>query len=156
MSKIPEKKISPSGRSRPRVQVLFDDPSLTQQQFKDDCDLSIILDRYTRTGELPNSNKQGSYLDLASMPDYLEARNLVIQAQDSFQQLPAALRERFKNDPAQYLHFCEDPTNLPEMVKLGLAVERIAQVEPDSSPVPKNSKPGSSQALPAVGEGPKA
>ena len=33
--------------------------------------------------------------------------------------MPPDVRAKFNNDPAQFIAFCENPENLPEMQKLG-------------------------------------
>ena len=34
-------------KKRERVQIFFDEPSLTRQEFKDECDLGLILKRFS-------------------------------------------------------------------------------------------------------------
>jgi phage internal scaffolding protein len=46
--------------------------------------------------------------------------NQVIAAEDEFMRLPADLRARFENDPAQLIEFLENLENKDEAIKLGL------------------------------------
>lgn len=153
MTQKHQKNFSPIVRTRRRVQLSFEDsPSLTQQQFKDDCDIHKILDLYSRTGQLPFNQKQGAYLDISQMPNYLEAQNFIIKAKNQFAELPGKVRERFKNDPHEFLKFMGDKENLPEMVKLGLATQTQ---EPASSPAPASKPTGKppQAPVPPAGEG---
>ncbi|AXH75847.1 MAG: internal scaffolding protein [Microviridae sp.] len=94
--------------------------SLTQQNFADESDINNIMARYEKTGELPVSNLSPLYGDFTLLPDYMEAQNLIVSAREHFDSLPSKIRDRFHNDPAQFLAFCDDPENAPEMRLLGL------------------------------------
>ena len=95
--------------------------TLTQQQFVDDCNPNVILERFMRTGEMEAfaaANPQ--YGDFTGEHDYQSALNIVIAANDAFAALPAAIRKRFDNDPALFVEFAGDPANREEMFDLGL------------------------------------
>lgn len=95
--------------------------SRTQQQHKDSCDINRILSKYKLTGSLTHLNRQsGVYADLTSLTDYQNSIDSVMKANNAFAALPAAIRDRFQNDPSQLLSFMEDPKNYDEGVKLGL------------------------------------
>lgn len=98
------------------------DPSLAQQQFKDDVDINVLLERFKVTGQLPQGVRVPVYGDFTGVTDFQSAQKAVLEAQDAFMQLPAQLRNRFNNSPQAFLEFCSDEANLPEMRKLGLAV----------------------------------
>jgi len=104
---------------RVSVMTVNTDPSMTQQQYKDECDINHIMSRYMQTGELPRT-KLGVYGDFSDMPDYQTALNTVLQAQDAFASLPAQIRQRFGNDPGALLEFLHDPSNKGEAIELGL------------------------------------
>jgi len=104
-----------------RVQLICNDPSLTHQSFKAECDIRNIMKRYKKTGVLSHATSMiPQYFDASVVPDYQDALNLIIEAQASFDSLPSELRKRFGNDPAQFLSFTSDDSNFDEMVKLGL------------------------------------
>lgn len=94
---------------------------LTQQQFKDECDINTIVRRFGVSGEVPVSGRVPSYGDFSGVSDYREALHAVRDAEASFMSLPAAVRERFGHDPARFVDFCLDPANLAEARALGLA-----------------------------------
>ena len=97
--------------------------SMTQSQFKDECDINKIMDRYLRTGCLSDplsQMKPGTYGDFTEMGDYMENMNKIIQAREMFDALPAKVRERFNNNPGAMIDFVMDPDNKDEAIKLGL------------------------------------
>ena len=99
-------------------------PSMTQQQFADECDVNNILANYARTGDISLISKgQGFYGDASDYPvDFNTAMQIVLDAQDRFDELPSRVRERFDNDPAKFLTFIDNPENRDEAIKLGLIV----------------------------------
>ncbi|QXP07881.1 MAG: internal scaffolding protein [Arizlama microvirus] len=110
-------------RPRERVSLKFTKPSRTKQAHKDECDINLIVPRYSKTGLVTHLNRASpSFADVTSFGDYAESLQTVVMAQDSFMQLPATLRARFGNDPAQFVSFCSNPANKDELISLGLAV----------------------------------
>ena len=97
-----------------------EEPSLTQQHFKDETDINNILRQFNVTGMLPEAPLSPRYGDFTGIVDYHSALNAVIAAEDDFMTLPAQLRARFENDPAQLIDFLDDENNRSEAVKLGL------------------------------------
>lgn len=107
----------------------------TQQQFKDDTDVNIILDRLMKTGEMPKfQSKSGVFGDFTEIGDYQQAMDTVLAADEAFMDLPAPLRKRFDNDPQKLLDFLADPINIDESRKLGLRNEAAPPVVPDAQP----------------------
>lgn len=118
--------------------IFNDEPSMTQQHFHDDTKIDVILERYVQTGILPNSQVQPVFGDFIGMTDdYHEALNIVIAAEEAFYSLPAYLRERFANEPANLLRFLDDSRNRDEAIKLGLIEKAdIDLVTPSPAPTP--------------------
>lgn len=110
--------------------------SLTKQEFKDECDINIVLSRYKdhppRAWGNPPTLRFG---DFADAPEFLEAQLLVKEAEETFRALPVQVRDRFGFDPAKFLAFAQDPANIDEARRLGLAVApppvSIPPVTPD-------------------------
>lgn len=109
-----------------------EDPSRTKQSFKEECDINTILKRFNVTGQLPVGPLQPQYGDFSGVFDYQTALNAVIAAQESFNALPAMLRNRFANDPAAFVDFCSDESNREEMIRLGLVIEKATEVAEES------------------------
>ena len=55
--------------------------------------------------------------------------NTLLEADQAFNPLPAAIRKKFGNDPKQFLEFVHDEKNLPEMAEMGLTEEQPVQLE---------------------------
>jgi len=98
--------------------------SNTKKSFRDECDINKIVERFTRTGLLPDGKGPGVYGDFASVPDYQRSCDLVISAERQFLSLDAKVRKRFGNSPVEFLKFVADPANVQEMIDLGLAIRR--------------------------------
>jgi phage internal scaffolding protein len=97
-----------------------EDASLAQQHFKDECDINNILRQFNVTGLLPESALSPRYGDFTGISDYHTALNQVIAAEDEFMSLPAQIRARFNNDPAQLIEFLDKSENFKEAQELGL------------------------------------
>lgn len=124
---------------RPRVQVEFDEPSLTKQSFKDECDINNILKKYKRAlgAEFLDQYQgflDGKFEDVSAGVDYRTALHQISEADAAFEAMPAGLRARFDNDPGLLLDFLGDSRNRDEAIELGL----LAKVHND--PVPTTEK----------------
>jgi len=97
-----------------------EDVTLTQQHFKDECDINNILRQFNVTGLLPEVPLSPRYGDFTGIGDYHSALNQVIAAEEEFMRLPAQIRSRFDNDPANLIDFLEKSENKDEAIKLGL------------------------------------
>lgn len=108
-------------------------PSLTDHSQAAECDVNRIVDRYMKTGILPGADIEGVYGDYSSVPDYLQAQQIIANAQQQFDGLSPDLRKRFENDPEKFLDFVHDPKNKEEMKTLGLLKEAPIN-EPQEKP----------------------
>lgn len=102
-------------------------PRRVKQSFKDECDINRIVKQFSLTGQIRHINSkaaQGAYMDLPDDLDFQSALEIIRQGETSFATLPAHVRDRFNNDPAQFLGFMADPANQDEIIRLGLATDR--------------------------------
>lgn len=135
------KKIIKHENGQIKIQTINTEPSMTSQQFKDQCDVNNIMKKYRLTGELTHLRKnQGQYIDLTQLPDYQTALQTVIDANSAFESLPAHVRKHFQNDPKQLLQFVADPKNKEEAIKLGLIPEPQQKPNVDIKQNPKQNK----------------
>lgn len=112
-------------------------PSLTQQHFKDECDINNIMKHYTESGLLPTGTAATAvYGDFSTVEDYLTALNTIDQATDQFNQLPSKVRDRFRNDPAELLDFILKPENKAEAQAIGLLASEPPPPAPAAPPPP--------------------
>lgn len=95
-----------------------DEPSLTDQQYKQECDLNFIVNQYVKTGT-PIPQSPVSYADLTSVEDYQDALLTVSTYKTAFELLPAEERERFEGKVEKYLEFIVNPANLKESYEKG-------------------------------------
>jgi phage internal scaffolding protein len=109
------------------------DASLTQQQFKEESDINNIVDRFMKTGHLPDPVSMPQYVDYEGVFDFQSAMNVVRQADENFMRMDAKVRARFHNSPQEFLEFFADPNNRDEAVRLGLAVSQTVTKETTSS-----------------------
>lgn len=119
------------------------DQSLTQQSFKEESDINTIVERFGLTGQLPDNVLPPQYGDFTGVVDYHSAMNAVAQAGEAFDALPAVMRARFGNDPANLIAFLEDPSNQAEAVSLGLVNAPSAPSLPVSVPSGTDAGPAS-------------
>lgn len=101
------------------------EPTLAQQNTKDEADINVILERFGITGELPSNVKvplSGDFTE--QVTDFQTAMNMVRASEESFMELPAKVRARFHNNPQELLEFLEDPENRDEAKKLGIVVDQ--------------------------------
>lgn len=106
---------------RVRCSISFEGDSLTEQHHKDACDINNILRKYERTGVLLHQKQyNGQYGDFSDVEEYHHCQNRVLEAKAMFDALPAKIRSRFANDPANFLEFVKNPENFDEGVELGI------------------------------------
>lgn len=121
-----------------RVRISSTLPSRTKQSFKAECDINTIISRFLKTGILDFAQKnEPRYGDCTGI-EYQNAMQTVAEAKSLFNDLPAALRARFANEPANFLDFVQDEKNREEAQALGLLKEPVAASEalPATPPAP--------------------
>jgi phage internal scaffolding protein len=106
------------------------EPTMAQQQFRDECDINTIMEKFGQTGQVPTSARMPQYGDFTGITDYHTAINAVIQAEESFGAMDAKIRARFDNDPGRFVEFCLDENNRDEAIKLGLIEAVSTPAEP--------------------------
>nr|QJB19316.1 MAG: internal scaffolding protein [Microvirus sp.] len=107
------------------------EPSLTRQEFAEECDINTIMARYEASGVISHVNRaQPMYLDTTDYPDLQGAMDQFREAALAFNALPATVRREFDNDPQKFVDFASDPDSLPRMREWGLAPPVKAPPEP--------------------------
>lgn len=106
-------------------------PSLTRQEFADECDVNKLMAQYEKSGILPTmSGREPRYLDVSDVPDLQSALNLLNEATEAFMSLPATVRRDFDNDPQKFISFAENPDNIEKMREWKLAPPKELPPEP--------------------------
>lgn len=116
----------------------------TIQSEAEGCDINRMMATFQRTGQIPQSTKIPHYGDFSNVVDFIDAKNLVNEAEILFNSLPANVRTRFKNNPAEFLEFMNDEANKEEAEELGLIRE------PESDPEPTPSEPPETPEAPTA------
>lgn len=111
------------------------EPTMTQQQFKDECDINQILQKFVETGFLDTIGP-GVFADISDTLDYQSSLNFIKQADEMFAALPSGIRERFHNNPAEYMDFVHDPSNLAEGQELGIFVKDTSIIQKTDTQTP--------------------
>lgn len=92
----------------------------TQQQFKDECDINVIVERFGLTGQLPENPRVPVSGDFTGIQDFQTAMNMVREAQEAFMEFPAEIRAEFDNDPGKMIAFVENEKNRERALEMGL------------------------------------
>lgn len=129
-----------------RVQKDPGGASMTQQNFRDETNINLILAKYAKTGLIDHVNKYGGhYADMPAENDFHAAMTLVTNAQSMFAELPSGIRASFDNDPALFLDFVDNPENRDEAIEMGLfpkeAPDATETTPTDETPPPKGKTP---------------
>lgn len=122
-------------------QVSTGTDSMTQQNFEAECNINTIMSRYLESGLLPGGTAATAmYGDFSTVTDYRDALETLSNAKDQFAHLSATVRERFRNDPGEFLNFIHDPANKAEAQKLGLLKAEPPPPTPPAAPTPPTDK----------------
>lgn len=122
-------------------------PSMTIQSARDDCDINILAKRFgldkVNLPVIPVDPR--FYGDLSDAPEDLRTvLDIVKDAQDKFAALPAEMRARFHNDPAEFHAFVMDPKNDAEAVRMGVLKAPESPPAPPVPPAPISPQPPAS------------
>lgn len=111
-----------------------------KQEFKDECDINVILRRFNITGQLPVGVRMPVFGDFEVVNDFHSAANAIATAREAFGVMPAEVRRRFNNDPGDFVDFCSDSKNRDEAIKLGLVPpDVVVQETPPKEEAPKTT-----------------
>lgn len=125
------------------VAIEFKDPSLTQQQYKDEVDLNVMVARMgLHDGSIPPGSMDprlfGDFTDAVDLRDVFDRARA---ATEHFGELPADIRRRFRDNPAELLDWVNDPANVQEAVTLGFLDKSALEAFPAASPPAAETKP---------------
>lgn len=97
-----------------KVITINDQPSLTDQQWAEDCDVNNIMAKYQKTGQITHSARtQGVYADVSDIPDLMESKQRIVDAINQFDSLPQEIKQYYHYDPYDFaLNY--KPDNHPE------------------------------------------
>lgn len=122
------------------------DPSLAQQQFRDETDINTIVRNFGLTGQLPQQGAYPASGDFEIVTDYHTALNAVRLADEAFMALPPDIRSRFLNDPQKLMEFVADDRNHEAARAMGLT----RPLSEPAKPVEVVIKPSGVQPAPGI------
>lgn len=118
--------------NRRRVRTPVGGPSLTRQEFSDECDINKILRRYQQTGALTHFATYAPQYGDFNACDLQTAQNLLNRARILYADLPSNIRAEFPT-PELFFSFVQNPSNKARMAELGL-IASDTPPKPPSSP----------------------
>ena len=87
-------KITNHHELRRDVSIDCSSPILTDQSYKNACDINIIMANYAKTGLLPTFREQNPiYIDNTTIPNLMEAFEISNRAIEMFNDLPPMYRD---------------------------------------------------------------
>lgn len=119
--------------SEPVFVVLNTGPGETQQEFKDESDINVILAKYgvhAMAGEHPPT----VYRDVSKSYDYVEAFDAVREAEEAFAMLPAEARRALGDSPARLMELSQSEAGVKQLIAMGF-VDPVKQAD-GNQPVP--------------------
>lgn len=96
-----------------------DKPSLTDESFKDECDISLMIERF-KVNKIPPRTVNIAYGYSPSVEDLENAKYIMAETKSNFEALPAKIRDEFGNDVSNYLSYISDKSNLQDCYERGL------------------------------------
>lgn len=91
--------------------------SMTQQHFKDECDINNILKSYR--GKIPAGTEPAFFMD-CTVNDLQSAYEIAEDIGARFDSLDSEVRARFNNNPLELLEFVHNADNQTAAIELGL------------------------------------
>lgn len=123
--------------------------SLVQQHQKDECDINVIMRRFGATGAVPAGVAGAVYGDFSSILEFEDALELVERAQAGFMTLPAEIRQRFENNPANLVRYVQS-VGPEEFERSFYQADKPGSVD---KPLGGSSSAATGEAVVSVGKG---
>lgn len=102
--------------------------SKTQQNFRESTNINKIVQKARKYRvDLSQLGNNSVFGDVSGLGDFHSTMNKVAQINQIFDKLPAKVRARFRNDPAEVITFLQDPANDDQARELGLLRPLTAQ-----------------------------
>lgn len=106
-------------------------PSMTRQEFAEECDINTLMARYEAGGAISHVNKaQPVYMDVTAFPDLREALDYMSAASMAFNALPAKVRREFDHDAQKFVDYAQNSENIERMREWGLAAPPAVEPPP--------------------------
>lgn len=106
-----------------RTATRCEDPSLTDQSFKDEVDINVIVERALKGQEVPIVLPEHFGID--DRPTYLEIQERMAENAKTFYNLDPETRYEFQNNPARWMDQVRkdlDAGNLDNLARMGIDI----------------------------------
>lgn len=121
--------------------------SKTQQQFKDECNINNIINKFKQTGMVTHGNtKTPIYGDFSDHNDYHASLIKIQEAKEQFMELPAKIRHRFQNNPQKLIEFINNASNKAEAIELGIISS--GKIDPQTALLQKIAENTATEVIP--------
>lgn len=131
-------KITNHHELRRDISIDCSEPKLTDQSFKNQCDINVIMANYAKTGVFGHVNRsEPKYIDNSNIPSLEQAFEVVYAAEEAFYELPADIRKLMDNNPSQLENFISNKENADLLLKHGVLMERKKPEESETSKLTK-------------------
>lgn len=106
------------------------------QSWRDECDINILMAKFTNGDKTALMQRVGEYLDLSLIPDnFNDMLNMTTKAKDVFNSLPVEIKEVFGNNVNNFLansqtkEFAEILSKSPEQIRLEKLAKSNEQIK---------------------------
>jgi len=116
----------------------FSGDSVTQQHFKNQCDVNQIVAAYEATGVDPYAHRaQQQNFGFATSKTFEQASREIAEVHSAFAALPSKERSAFANDPAQWIEAINTPAEIVEEI-----IDSAGPESPsEEAPTPPKTEP---------------
>ena len=91
------------------ITVNCEEPTLTQQHFKDEVDVTNIVNRYALTRDPTILQRTQEIYGDATSISFTEAMHTVKQAESEFHELPDEVKAQYNYEPSEWLQDVVNP-----------------------------------------------
>lgn len=131
-------KITNHHELRRDVSIDCSEPQITDQSYKNACDINVIMANYAKTGMLSHTTSiQPKFIDNTEIPNLETAFDIVNRAEEAFFNLPPDIRRLMDNDPSQLENFIQNPNNTDILLKNGVIIEKTPEIPSESQNLTK-------------------
>lgn len=134
-----------------RVALTCHDESLARQEFVEESDINVMLERFQRTGQLPPMALPEHFIDISDKLTYKEIEERLAEANAVFYNLPPDIRYASSNSPALWSDQVMKALAKGDgdrLVELGLARDEKLAAKAPPRPEPANPPGGATPAPP--------
>lgn len=120
-----------------RTALYCTDESKAQQHLANEVDINTIVDRFLKSGTMPQIPLPPTYEEWDEVFDFQTALNKINEGKNAFGMLPAEIRDAFHNDPARFVNQIDTWRNEadPEQREKNYEVMRAMQLALPKGPI---------------------